>query len=34
VLIEDPTGRKLIYTGVGLIVLGGLIIRKIVSVKI
>ncbi len=34
VLIEDPTGRKLIYTGVGLIVLGGLIIRRIVSVKI
>jgi tight adherence protein B len=34
VLIEDPMGRILIYTGVGLIVLGGLVIRKIVSVKI
>ena len=34
VLIEDPVGRKLIYTGVGLIVLGGLVIRKIVGVKV
>ncbi|MFZ0312577.1 MAG: type II secretion system F family protein [Candidatus Korobacteraceae bacterium] len=34
VLIEDPLGRKLIYTGLGLIVLGGLVIRKIVGVKI
>jgi tight adherence protein B len=34
VLIEDPLGRELIYTGVGLIVLGGLVIRKIVGVKI
>jgi len=34
VLIEDPIGRILIYTGVGLIVLGGLVIRKIVNVKI
>jgi tight adherence protein B len=34
VLIEDPMGRILIYTGLGLIVLGGLVIRKIVSVKI
>jgi len=34
VLIEDPLGRKLIYTGVSLIVLGGLAIRKIVNVKI
>lgn len=34
VLIEDPTGRKLVYTGLGLMVLGGLAIRKIVDVKI
>jgi tight adherence protein B len=34
VLIEDPTGRKLIYTGLGLMVLGGLAIRKIVDVKV
>jgi len=34
VLIEDPMGRKLIYAGLSLIVLGGLVIRKIVSVKI
>ena len=34
VLVEDPLGSKLIYTGLGLMVLGGLIIRKIVNVKI
>jgi len=34
VLVEDPTGRKLIYAGLGLMVLGGLAIRKIVNVKI
>jgi tight adherence protein B len=34
VLIDDPTGRRLIYTGLGLMVLGGLVIRKIVNVKI
>ncbi|HUI84779.1 MAG TPA: type II secretion system F family protein [Candidatus Binatia bacterium] len=34
VLVEDPTGRKLVYTGVGLMLLGGLAIRKIVNVKI
>ena len=34
VLIEDPTGRKLVYTGLGLMVLGALAIRKIVDVKI
>jgi tight adherence protein B len=34
VLLEDPTGRKLIYTGLGLMVLGGLAIRKIVDVKV
>ena len=34
VLIEDPTGRKLVYTGLGLMLLGGLAIRKIVDVKV
>ncbi len=34
VLIEDPTGRTLVYTGMGLMLLGGLAIRKIVNVKI
>jgi tight adherence protein B len=34
VLIEDPTGRKLVYTGLVLMVVGGLAIRKIVDVKI
>ncbi len=34
VLVEDPTGRKLVYTGLGLMVLGGLAIRKIVDVKV
>jgi tight adherence protein B len=34
VLLEDPMGRKLIYIGLGLMVLGGLAIRKIVNVKI
>jgi len=31
VLFTDPTGRKMLYAGVGLLVLGGLIIRKIVN---
>lgn len=34
VLVEDPTGRKLVYAGLGLMVIGGLAIRKIVNVKI
>lgn len=34
VLLEDPMGRRLIYIGLGLMVLGGLAIRKIVNVKI
>lgn len=34
VLIEDPTGRKLIYAGLILMVVGGMAIRKIVDVKI
>jgi tight adherence protein B len=34
VLIEDPLGRKLIYTGLGLMLTGGILIRKIVNVKV
>ena len=34
VLIEDPTGRRLVYTGLGLMLLGAAIIRKIVNVKV
>jgi Flp pilus assembly protein TadB len=34
VLVEDPIGRKLVYTGLGLMALGGFAIRKIVNVKV
>ncbi len=34
VLVEDPTGRKLIYAGAAGMVLGGLMIRKIVNIKV
>jgi len=34
VLVEDPTGQELVLAGLGLMVLGGLAIRKIVNVKI
>ncbi len=34
VLIEDPSGRKLVYTGLVLMGMGGLAIRKIVDVKV
>ena len=34
VLIEDPLGRNLIYTGLALMVVGGYVIRKIVDVKV
>ncbi len=34
VLVEDPFGRKLVYTGLGLMIVGGLLIRKIVDVKV
>ena len=34
VLVEDPLGRKLIYAGLTLMIVGGIIIRKIVNVKI
>lgn len=34
VLFYDPLGKKLLYAGAGLIVLGGLLIRKIVDIKV
>lgn len=34
VLLEDPTGRKLVYAGLSLMVVGSLAIRKIVDVKV
>jgi len=33
-LFQDPTGQKMLYGGAGLIVLGGLTIRKIVAVEV
>jgi len=34
VLFHDPTGQKLLYAGAILIVIGGLIIRKVVDVQV
>jgi len=34
VLVEDPTGQKLVYAGLALMAVGGLVIRQIVNVKI
>ena len=34
ILFHDPTGQKMLYTGGALIILGGLIIRKIVDVQV
>ena len=34
VLIEDPAGRKMIYVGMGMIAVGGMLIRKIVKIKV
>ncbi len=34
VLIEDPVGRKLTYTGIGMIAVGALLIRKIVKIRV
>jgi tight adherence protein B len=34
VLFHDPTGQKLLYAGAGFIVVGALVIRKIVDVKV
>ena len=34
ILFHDPTGQELLYTGVGLITIGTLIIRKIVNIQV
>ena len=34
VLFYDPVGQKLLYAGAGLIVTGGLIIRKVVNIEV
>ena len=34
VLFHDPTGQKLLYAGATLIIVGGLIIRKIVNIQV
>jgi len=34
VLFHDPLGQKMLYTGATLVVIGGLIIRKIVNIKV
>ena len=34
VLVHDPVGRKLTYAGIGMMALGGLMIRKIVRIKV
>lgn len=34
ILLHDPTGQKLLYAGGGLILMGGMIIRKIVDIKV
>ena len=34
ILFTDPFGQKLLYAGGTLIVIGGLIIRKIVDIKV
>jgi tight adherence protein B len=33
-LFHDPTGQKLLYVGAALIVIGGLVIRKVVDVEV
>ena len=34
VLVHDPVGRKLTYAGIGMMALGGMMIRKIVRIKV
>ena len=34
VLVHDPVGRKLTYTGIGMMILGALTIRKIIRIKV
>jgi Flp pilus assembly protein TadB len=31
VLFTDPLGKKMLYAGIGMLILGGLIIRQIVG---
>ena len=33
-LFHDPTGQKLLYAGGTLIIIGGLVIRKVVDVEV
>ena len=33
-LFNDPIGVKLLYIGAGMLVIGGLIIRKIVNIEV
>jgi tight adherence protein B len=34
VLLEDPTGRKMTFAGIGMIAAGAMLIRKIVKIKV
>jgi tight adherence protein B len=34
ILLTDPVGQKLIYIGIGLMVLGGWVIRKVIDIKV
>jgi tight adherence protein B len=34
VLLTDPVGQKLIYVGIGLMVLGGWVIRRVIDIKV
>ncbi|MBZ5543066.1 MAG: type II secretion system F family protein [Acidobacteriia bacterium] len=34
ILLTDPVGQKLIYVGIGLMVLGGWVIRKVIDIKV
>jgi len=34
ILVHDPVGRKLAYAGAGMMAMGGLLIRKIVRIKV
>jgi tight adherence protein B len=34
ILLTDPIGQKLIYVGIGLMVVGGWVIRKVIDIKV
>ena len=34
ILLDDPLGRKMVYTGAAAMIVGGMLIRKIVKVKV